>query len=477
MFVYILALVSGCGGQESNKSVTNLQTESTFSATSAAGQVGRSSQAFNLTVDDWFGTTESTESFHPIVAQVWGNSVNYSNAMSIADYRTKTIAYSGKLTDTGVSTNYCNGLGSAILVDCVSPAALALNSSQDGMVGRDVIVPANTDGGLGFSYSLVPKLTGGNYDKTECVKDNVTGLIWEGKPEIGFRTTTNTYTNYDSDAKLQKYLWISSTIFSTIYTYVFPTLVEIDAPSNTEGYKTAVNGMSLCGFTDWRLPTADELHSLVNVATFPLPAIDNDWFPNTQRADYWTSSPSFVMASNAWKVSFWDGGVFYNKYSYDEPFYGDRHIPYFVRLVRGAATGSASRFTYGNGGAEVIDAQTNLIWRRCVEGMSWNGLTCVGLDSRYTREQALTQAQSQTGWRLPNVKELTSIVDRSTSSPSFNLSVFPLTPLNGLWTATPFVGFDTSIQGGWYVDGVSGASLLMLSPSFQFPIRLVKDGP
>ena len=48
-------------------------------------------------------------------------------------------------------------------------------------------------------FSLVANASvGGTYDLTECVKDNSTGLIWEGKPTSGDRSTDNTYTNYDN---------------------------------------------------------------------------------------------------------------------------------------------------------------------------------------------------------------------------------------------------------------------------------------
>ena len=91
------------------------------------------------------------------------------------------------LTDTGITSAQCYGEGSNTLVSCTSTEATSLNSQQDGMVGRDVSNPDNNDGKLGFSYSLVPNSGGGTYDKTECVKDNITGLMWEGKPASGTR--------------------------------------------------------------------------------------------------------------------------------------------------------------------------------------------------------------------------------------------------------------------------------------------------
>jgi hypothetical protein len=90
------------------------------------------------------------------------------------------------LTDTGITASQCYKAGSDTLVSCTDAAAIALNDKQDGMLGRDVTTPDNADGKLGFSYSTVPNPAGGNFDVTECVKDNITGLTWEGKTATGY---------------------------------------------------------------------------------------------------------------------------------------------------------------------------------------------------------------------------------------------------------------------------------------------------
>jgi hypothetical protein len=67
-------------------------------------------------------------------------------------------------------------------------------------------------------------------------------------------------------------------------------------------------------------------------------------------------------------------------------------------------------------GQEVLDTQTNLIWRRCVEGMNWNGVTCEGNPLGVMLQEGLSRALLQAhetakAWRLPNIKELASLVD------------------------------------------------------------------
>ena len=97
----------------------------------------------------------------------------------------------------------------------------------------------------------------------------------------------------------------------------------------------------------------------------------------------------------------------------------------------------AQPYSYSTDGAEVIDSKTGLTWRRCNEGLAWNGNTCAGTALRFTHEQALAHAQTQAGWRLPNVKELQSIVDRSRSDPAIDTIAFPGTPSWGHWTSSP----------------------------------------
>ena len=93
----------------------------------------------------------------------------------------------------------------------------------------------------------------------------------------------------------------------------------------------------------------------------------------------------------------------------------------------------------------MTDSQTGLVWRRCPEGMSWSGSECAGTNGAYTHEAALQYAlrvKTSTGvaWRLPNVKELASILDRSVYSPAVDRSVFSNVPSTLFWSSSPIVG-------------------------------------
>ncbi len=130
-------------------------------------------------------------------------------------------------------------------------------------------------------------------------------------------------------------------------------------------------------------------------------------------------------------------------------------------------------------GSEVTDQKTGLIWRRCAEGMAYSNGTCTGTARLFTDQEAVTQGMTQassTGiaWRLPNVRELASIVDKSLRNPSINSGAFPATPPHWFWTSTPFV--DANNVGAWLVSFDNGFVLSYRFSGFGYHVRLVRTG-
>jgi hypothetical protein len=223
------------------------------------------------------------------------------------------------INDTGITAAQCYQAGSDVLVSCTSVNARALNPAQDGMLGRDADVASNstTDGNLGFSFTKIDASGAAlpaSATTWSCVKDNVTGLIWEVKTvDGGLHDAGISYTNYDSTTALQ----INGT--------VAPLQSQIDATTNTVGFKNAVNSAGLCGARDWRLPTPDEMQSIVDYGlAASRPTIDANWFPNTQGNLFWSSSPYVLVPAYAWGVYFNNGNVNYST----------RANSSYVRLVR-----------------------------------------------------------------------------------------------------------------------------------------------
>lgn len=135
-------------------------------------------------------------------------------------------------------------------------------------------------------FELVAKAGGGLYEKTECVKDTQTGLMWEGKPLSGSRAADNLYTNF---ANAEQALNLGT--------------AAVTSSGNSVGYVNHVNGLALCGHTDWRMPTREELAGLRSTSddtTRPY-IVDREWHPNVQDG-YWSVSDYF---GNAHRVDSW----------------------------------------------------------------------------------------------------------------------------------------------------------------------------
>lgn len=112
-----------------------------------------------------------------------------------------------------------------------------------------------------------------------CTLDKATMLLWEVKTPSTPRLFSGVYTNYDSTALPQ------------MPGGKQPTLADINAKTNSVGYRNAVNGMSLCRRQTWAIPTFTQLNSIVRPGASP--AIDTMFFPEMT----WGLLPAFPTLS------------------------------------------------------------------------------------------------------------------------------------------------------------------------------------
>lgn len=129
------------------------------------------------------------------------------------------------------------------------------------------------------------------------------------------------------------------------------------------------------------------------------------------------------------------------------------------------------------------DLRTGLMWMRCAMGQTWDAGSkkCQGEATLYVWQDALLAAESlnqgggfagYTDWRVPNLRELTSIERFHCSDPAINLEVFPNTPSTVFWSSTPLQGFLGRI---WTLD-FSTSHVIEVGMYNEFPLRLVRSG-
>jgi len=232
------------------------------------------------------------------------------------------------------------------------------------------------------------------------------------------------------------------------------------------------DSFTLAGYHDWRLPTIKEQYSLImfngaepnpNATTGAIPFIDTSYFDFAYGdlsageriidAQYATSTiyVSTTMNGNRtmFGVNFADGRI--KGYPADSAI-GKK---YYVKYVRGDTTYGKNRYV-DNGNGTITDSATGLMWMKNDNGAGilW--------------ENALTYAEGfvyagYTDWRLPNAKELQSIVDytrspATTNSPAID-TVFNCTPIINeasqvdypfYWSSTTFSSL-TPTNGTWAV--------------------------
>ena len=208
-----------------------------------------------------------------------------------------------------------------------------------------------------------------------------------------------------------------------------------DVPRTWQGAIDYCNGLTLAGHTDWRPPDEYELQSIVDYGRID-PTIDTTYFPGTISSYYWSSSTYPSIVGYAYRVSFFDGHVGYNPKS---------HLKH-ARCVRGESTEQA--FT-DHGDGTVTDNVTGLMWQQEDDdvGRGWEDSLA------YCEELELA---GYADWRLPDIKELRTIVDNTTYNPAIDTTCFPGTISFYYWSSSTSA-YDTSTA--WRVYFYDGYTL------------------
>ncbi|NEX15358.1 MAG: hypothetical protein C1943_01660 [Halochromatium sp.] len=408
----------------------------TCTATPASGYV----------LDSWGGDCGSTETatctFPGLIA----------SAEVVANFVVDdTIPPPIPLNDTGL--DWCSHYYTNFL-DCPVMGYIG----QDGDYGRDSTHDDDRDGHAGFSFT---KLDADGQDLTasatawNCVRDNVTGLIWEVKADDA----------QDLRDRDWQYSWYDSGSADDLPGTEDGGNCLTNGRCDTEKYVEDVNAQRLCGYSDWRMPTLNELAGVIDYGLDAEPSIDSHYFPNTKPSWYWSSSSYADNLERAWALKF-DAG----DNGYPEKASANR-----VRLVRGEQA-SSPFVNHGNG--TVTDMKTGLMWGQCSAGQS--GASCSGTVVSMTWEAALAYAEYTTlagysDWRLPNLKELNSLIDTGSHRPSIDGEAFPATRASRYWSSSPTASHPDYPWYAWSVSFDLGDFDQNAKDDTYF-VRLVRSG-
>lgn len=134
-----------------------------------------------------------------------------------------------------------------------------------------------------------------------------------------------------------------------------------------------------------------------------------------------------------------------------------------------------SRYQALPGGA-VEDQTTGLQWQRCPVGFAWSSERCAEIEGEpatFTWQEALGIAVAKgDGWRLPNSKELESLIRRDCYDPAIEVAVFSDLTLGLVWSSTPASAYFGNAWAVQFRDG----GVVSVDKEGKHSVRLVRDG-
>lgn len=236
--------------------------------------------------------------------------------------------------------------------------------------------------------------------------------------------------------------------------------------------------LSWAGYDDWRIPDEFELQSIMEYGS-PGFGIFQIAFPNLEVTALWSSSAFVISEKSADDYQWCLSGGFIGGCS--------RVYPFGVLCVSGVPTPVPPRFdrdTSVPGQPVVADAATGLAWQGCADGRSGDDCDAGAAEAR-TWEEALALCEELSwggfdDWRLPNAKELQSIVDHHTHDPAIDATAFPETPSDPFWSSTTLEYWSTllSADAAWFTDFELGSSdsIFGSDKSSELHVRCVRGG-
>jgi len=273
------------------------------------------------------------------------------------------------------------------------------------------------------------------------VHDDVTGLTWVRKPDLNGDGTI------DVDDKRS---W-----------------------ADAMAYPAILNAANFGGYNDWRLPTIKELYSLMDFRGLdPSGYSGTDTsglkpFIDTAHFDFaygdasageriidsqWATTTNYVSTTmngdeTMFGVNFADGRI--KGYPIADPRTGSDKL-FYVRCVRGNSDYGINHFV-DNGDGTITDTATGLIWSQDDSGIGMNWQDALA----WVQTKNAAHYLGHDDWRMPNVKELQSLLDY-TRSPATSGSA----AIDPLFYCSPIIDEGGGTNYPFYWSGTSHVNLV-----------------
>ena len=234
-------------------------------------------------------------------------------------------------------------------------------------------------------------------------------------------------------------------------------LGQLEWQATSTSPRTFASAADLCrnsntgGHRDWRLPRVEELRAIVDYGR-TAPAVSPPFNVNAIAA-HWSQTPEPRMTGRVWTVLLTTGESVARS---DTDQAG-------VLCVRG---GWWRDSVFAVGATGVVDQMHQLAWEALSDDVQYSWQLALGYCTALT-------AEGRTDWRLPNIKELASLLDLEYAAPAVRSSLASSTISATYWSSTSNVD-DTS--SAWQVE-FSDGSIADQFKTASAHVRCVHDLP
>jgi hypothetical protein len=287
----------------------------------------------------------------------------------------------------------------------------------------------------------------------------------DGEVEAGVAWPTPRFTdNMDGTItdELTGLMWLKDGACLGYQSWQYGTYWQIDSLNTNPGGTGCQDYTN--NYHDWRLPNPNELESLINAGQSNSASwLNGLGFTGVIAQDYWSSTTYAQILDEAWSVNLWTGAVNPNSKPTARPVWAVRGVTTLPARVW--KTGQTTSYRTGDDGelqagadwpnprfffsnAASTDLLTGLMWPRDADTPTIG--SCTG--GIKTWQDALDYIAclnnhgyaGSSDWRLPNRKELFSLIDRSQHSPALPSGHHFVNVQSGYYWSSTTYRFNTS---------------------------------